>query len=124
MGKGRQRLASRGVRAQKQRARRRGVSFYRPFASVHLHTYHPDIWLEPGLFLFHPMTVIFPPKVYFTFSEMYQQVHVVVQSLSRVRLFATPWTAALQASLSPTIARSLPAFMSIASVMPSSHLML
>ena len=65
MGKGRQRLASRGVRAQKQRARRRGVSFYRPFASVHLHTYHPDIWLEPGLFLFHPMTVIFPPKVYF-----------------------------------------------------------
>ena len=115
MGKGRQRLASRGVRAQKQRARRRGVSFYRPFASVHLHTYHPDIWLEPGLFLFHPMTVIFPPKVYVTFSEMYQQVPVVVQSLSRVRLFATPWTAAHKASRYITNFRSLLKFMSVES---------
>ena len=37
---------------------------------------------------------------------------------------AIPWTAAHQASLSPTISRSLPKFMSIASVMPSSHLIL
>ena len=36
-----------------------------------------------------------------------------VQSLSRVRLFATPWTAARQASLSLTISWSLPKFMSI-----------
>ena len=47
-----------------------------------------------------------------------------VQSLSRVRLFATPWTVAHQASLSITNSRSLPKLMSIESVMPSSHLIL
>ena len=47
-----------------------------------------------------------------------------VQSVSRVRLFATPWTAAWQASLSITNSRSLPKLMSIESVMPSNHLML
>ena len=40
---------------------------------------------------------------------------VVVQPLSRVRLFVTPWTAARQASLSHTISRSLPKFMFTAS---------
>ena len=44
------------------------------------------------------------------------------QSLSRVRLFVTPWTTACQASLSITNSRSLPKPMSIESVMPSSHL--
>ena len=43
---------------------------------------------------------------------------------SCVQPFATPWTAAHQASLSLTISWSLPKFMSIASVMPSSHLIL
>ena len=47
-----------------------------------------------------------------------------VQSLSRVQLFATPWTAAHQASLSLTNSRSLLRLMSIKSVMPSSHLIL
>ena len=47
-----------------------------------------------------------------------------VQSLSRVRLFATPWIAALQASLSITISQSSLRLMSIESVMPSSHLIL
>ena len=47
-----------------------------------------------------------------------------VQSLSRVRLSATPWTAALQASLSITISRSSFRLTSIESVMPSSHLIL
>ena len=47
-----------------------------------------------------------------------------VQSLSRVRLFATPWIAARQASLSITNSRSSPKLMSIESVMPSSHLIL
>ena len=47
-----------------------------------------------------------------------------VQSLSRVRLFATPWTAARQASLSITNSRSLPKSMSTESVMPSNHLIL
>ena len=47
-----------------------------------------------------------------------------VQSLSRVQLFATPWTTACQASLSITNARSLPKIMFIESVMPSKHLIL
>ena len=47
---------------------------------------------------------------------------VLVQSLSRVRLSVTPWTAARQASLSITNSRSLLRFMSSESVMPSSHL--
>ena len=46
------------------------------------------------------------------------------QSLSRVQLFATPWIAACQASLSITNSRSLPKPMPIESVMPSSHLTL
>ena len=45
-----------------------------------------------------------------------------VQSLSRVRLFATPWIAAHQASLSITNSRSSHRLTSIESVMPSSHL--
>ena len=45
-----------------------------------------------------------------------------VQSLSRVWLFATPWTAAHQASLTITNSQSLLKLMSIESVMPSNHL--
>ena len=47
-----------------------------------------------------------------------------VQSLSRFRLFATPWIAARQASLSITNSRSSLRLVSIESVMPSSHLIL
>ena len=47
-----------------------------------------------------------------------------VQLLSSVRLFATPWTAACQASLSITSSQSLLKLMSIESVMPSNHLIL
>ena len=47
-----------------------------------------------------------------------------VQSLSRVQLFATPWIAARQASLSITNSRSSLRLTSIESVMPSSHLIL
>ena len=47
-----------------------------------------------------------------------------VQSLSRVRLFATPWIAARQASLSITNSQSSLRLTSIESVMPSSHLIL
>ena len=45
-----------------------------------------------------------------------------VQLLSRVQLFATPWTAACQASLSITNSQSLLKFMTIESVMPSNYL--
>ena len=47
-----------------------------------------------------------------------------VQPLSRVQLFATPWIAALQGSLSITNSQSLLKCMSIESVMPSNHLIL
>ena len=47
-----------------------------------------------------------------------------VQSLSRVRLFVTPWTEACQASLSITNCQNLPKLMSIESVKPSNHLIL
>ena len=57
-------------------------------------------------------------KYIFIFTETF----VVVQSLSRVRFFATPWTAAHQASLSITISRNLLKLMSIELVMPSNHL--
>ena len=50
--------------------------------------------------------------------------NAVVQSLSRVLLFATPWTAARQASLSITNSLSLLKLMSVDSVMPSKHLIL
>ena len=48
----------------------------------------------------------------------------VVQPLSRVRLFVTPWTAACQAALFFTISWSSTKFMSIESVTPSNHLIL
>ena len=62
-----------------------------------------------------------------TECELLDQAHnnkfkVEVESLSRVPLFATPWTAVHQASLSITSSRSLLKLMSIESVMPSNHL--
>ena len=51
-------------------------------------------------------------------------VFVIVQLLSHVQLFATPWTAAHQASLSFTNSQSLLKLMSIGLMMPSNHLIL
>ena len=53
-----------------------------------------------------------------------QHIDVVVQLLSRIQVFVTPWTAARQASLSFTIAPGLLKLMSIESHMPSNHLIL
>ena len=72
-------------------------------------------WWQGGclwLWLFNPL---YNQYIYF-FSS--------VQSLSRVWLFATPWTAARQASLSITNSWSLLKLMSIELVMPSNHLIL
>ena len=55
---------------------------------------------------------------------LWSKSFVLVQLLSHVQLFATPWTAALQASLSFTISWSLLKLMSIESLMPSNHLIL
>ena len=62
------------------------------------------------------LVITFPPRSSVQFSS--------VQSLSHVQLFATPWIAAHQASLSITNSQSLLKFTSIESVMPSSHLIL
>ena len=53
-----------------------------------------------------------------------QQQHQSVQSLSCIKLFATPWTAAYQASLSITNFQRLLKLMSIKLEMPSNHLIL
>ena len=55
-------------------------------------------------------------------KRLMNEIFAVVQSLSCVWLFAAPWTAARQASLSFTISWSLLKLMSIQSVMPSNHL--
>ena len=55
---------------------------------------------------------------------MFFRIFVVVQSLSHVRLFVTPWTAARQAPLSFTMPLSLHKLMSIELVMLSNHLIL
>ena len=63
----------------------------------------------------------------FIVSWFYLYIHThfsSVQSLSCVQLFATPWTAAHQASLSITNSWNLLKLMSIESVMPSNHLIL
>ena len=84
----------------------------------------PDSGIEPvslvspaltyGLFTTEPLGK--PTKYLEKFSS--------VQSLSRVRLFATPWIAARQASLSITNSQSSLKLVSIESVMPSNHLIL
>ena len=61
---------------------------------------------------------------YLTLNAIYWLQFSSVQSLSHVQLFATPWIAVHQASLSITISRSSLKLMSIESVMPSSHLIL
>ena len=57
-------------------------------------------------------------------SAWHSEDLIVVQSLSHVKLFVTPWTAACQASLSITNYQSLLKLMSIKLVMLSSHLIL
>ena len=68
----------------------------------------------------HTLRMLLPYSVYWFDSN----VIIVVQLLSHVWFFATPWTAAHQASLSFTISQSLLNLMSIESVMPSNHLFL
>ena len=63
----------------------------------------------------------------YTYTHIYTYIHIQfssVQSLSHVRLFATPWTTAHQASLSITNSWRPPKPMPIKSVMPSNHLIL
>ena len=76
-----------------------------------------SVWIQNKL-------IIFFKTILLEFYWMYRPTWVIVQSLSCVRLFVTPWTAARQASLSFTISWSLLKPMSIQSMMPSNHLIL
>ena len=62
--------------------------------------------------------------IIYLFTDLHELFVYSVQSLSHVRLFATPWIAARQASLSITNSWSSLKIMSIESVMPSRHLIL
>ena len=66
----------------------------------------------------------FPNLLFLHLTEQHHSLSSSVQSLSCVQLFATPWTAACQASLSITNSRSPPKPMSIEAVMLSTHLTL
>ena len=97
------------------------------FAQSHVH------WVDDGIQPPHPLLFPSPPALHLSQHQgLFQWVsssHQVakfssVQSLSRVRLFATPWIAARQASLFITISRSSFRLTSTESVMPSSHLIL
>ena len=69
----------------------------------------------------HGQTLDFISLLLFFSSCVFNLIRSV-QSLSCVQLFATPWAAAHQASLSLTISRSLPKFMSIESVYYNLHI--
>ena len=70
------------------------------------------------------LSFLFLPLIYHKNWQNLKSWASSVQSLSRVWLFATPWIAAHQASLSITNSQSSPRLTSIESVMPSSHLIL
>ena len=82
---------------------------------------HPPL---PPLSFFLHLFLIIPLLIDPSLSQASLSLLCSVQLLSRVRLFATPWTAAHQASLSITNSWSLLKLMSIESVMPSNHLIL
>ena len=69
-----------------------------------------------------PAVEVHATNVIVLYGSRYCDQFSSVQLLSRVRLFATPWTAACQASLSITISRNLLKLMSIELVMLSNHL--
>ena len=77
-------------------------------------------------FLVNHLFLILKPVSHFVvdWNWIFDLFVVVVQSLSHVQLFATPWTAAFQASLSFTISQNLLKLMSTESVMPSNYLIL
>ena len=83
--------------------------------------------LSMGFSRIEPMSFMSPAlagRFFITSATWEAKSRTVVQSLSHVQLFVTPWTAAHQASLSFTISWSLFKLMSIESVMPSNHLIL
>ena len=76
-------------------------------------------------FIYISFSLIYEPTLWVSvLHKFFLSVSQSFQSLSCVQLFATPWTAACQASLSITSSRSLFKLMSIESLMSSNHLIL
>ena len=92
-----------------------------PFKVYQVTHNHKIISYYPGM-----QSKVIKIMVLFASRHCYAKVFVVVtvQALSCVRFFAIPWTAARQASPSPSISQSLPKFMTIELVLPSKHLIL
>ena len=96
--------------------------------SQHLFEMEEQRFIEEG-FLITAFAWVFvidthlEPLVYIQITRWIHS-HSSVQSLSHVPFFATPWTAACQASLSITSSQSLLKLMSIESVTPSNHIIL
>ena len=83
--------------------------------------------IQAHLILFHSTLLHFTDTAFVTSWRFVATLHcqiTIVQLLSHVWLFVTPWTAAYQASLSFIITRSLLKLISIQSVMPSNHFIL
>ena len=79
---------------------------------------------QPGLSWWSSYRCLWPAEYVMMHISTLSDLSCSVQSLSCVQLFATPWTAAHQASLSITNSQSLLKLMSIESVMLSNHLIL
>ena len=88
--------------------------------------YHWDTWENSYSLIFcvYNWDCVIWPHLHSLGLGVSSERTVVVQSLSHVWLFVTPWTAAHQASLTITISQSMPKFMSNESMMPSNHLLL
>ena len=96
-----------------------------PYYCIHIVSLEPFATFETVLcgsvsLLAHDLTLTVSIFICLSNSSKFSSL----QSLSHVRLFAIPWTAACQASLSITNSLSPPKTMSIESVMPSNHLIL
>ena len=90
---------------------------------IYLYSSFIALWNKALKYLFHS-SMLQKKKFWKKMGLHCHPVFSSVQSLSRVRLFATPWIAACQASLSITNSQSSLKLTSIESVMPSSHLIL
>ena len=110
-------------------------SFYLELETVFIFLFFPSFPFCPSFFLSHPGFSIWSYTLYHNTKDVMDWIvsprliswspqFSSVQSLSRVQLFATPWIAARQASLSITSSWSSLRLTSIESVMPSSHLIL
>ena len=92
-------------------------------------SYSEPLDTEADCYVFRSKVLFLWPKSFLSSARIHERVTggiavSSVQLFSHVRIFATPWTAAHQASLSVTNSQSLLKLMTIESVMPSNHLIL